>query len=120
MWNPTLAVTSCRYEVSLPWELRRRAIPPTGNTSYVYVDARLTSASQRRDDFATYWNDHTAGFQYVVNRYYSTGYGRFLTVDPATASAGANDPGTWNRYSYGGVTLSITPIQRESTLARAV
>ena len=54
------------------------------------------------DDFATYWKDSSTGFQYAMNRYYSTGYGRFLTVDIKPASARITDPGTWNRYQYAG------------------
>ena len=52
------------------------------------------------DDFATYWKDTSTGFEYAMNRYYSTGYGRFLTVDPFGGSARAVTPGTWNRYTY--------------------
>ena len=33
-------------------------------------------------------------------RYYATGAGRFITGDPYKASAGAGDPGSWNRYAY--------------------
>jgi hypothetical protein len=35
-------------------------------------------------------------------RYYATGAGRFMTADPYRASAGASDPGSWNRYTYVG------------------
>jgi hypothetical protein len=37
-----------------------------------------------------------------MNRYYSTGYGRFLTVDPFGGSGSAGMPGSWNRYTYSG------------------
>ena len=33
-------------------------------------------------------------------RFYASSYGRFNTADPYMASAGAADPGSWNRYSY--------------------
>jgi RHS repeat-associated protein len=33
-------------------------------------------------------------------RYYATGAGRFMTADPYKASAGASEPGSWNRYAY--------------------
>jgi hypothetical protein len=36
------------------------------------------------------------------NRYYSNAYGRFMTPDPASSSANANDPQSWNRYAYAG------------------
>ena len=35
-----------------------------------------------------------------MNRYYSAGYGRFLTVDRFGASARAGNPTSWNRYAY--------------------
>jgi len=54
------------------------------------------------DDFATYWKDSSTGFEYAMNRYYSTGYGRFLTVDPFGGSARAGNPGSMNRYWYAG------------------
>jgi RHS repeat-associated protein len=54
------------------------------------------------DDFATYWKDSSTGFEYAMNRYYSTGYGRFLTVDPFGGSARVGNPGSMNRYSYAG------------------
>jgi uncharacterized protein RhaS with RHS repeats len=34
------------------------------------------------------------------NRYYSNGFGRFMTPDPFTASAAPADPQSWNRYAY--------------------
>jgi RHS repeat-associated protein len=52
------------------------------------------------DDFATYWKDSSTGFEYAMNRYYSTGYGRFLTVDPFGGSARVSNPGSMNRYTY--------------------
>jgi RHS repeat-associated protein len=52
------------------------------------------------DDFATYWKDSSTGFEYAMNRYYSMGYGRFLTVDPFGGSASVKDSGSRNRYSY--------------------
>ncbi len=35
-----------------------------------------------------------------MNRYYSAGYGRFLTVDPFGGSARVRNPGSMNRYTY--------------------
>jgi RHS repeat-associated protein len=53
-------------------------------------------------DFATYTRDYNTGFEYAMNRYYSAGYARFLTVDPLGRSARLESPGTWNRYTYAG------------------
>jgi hypothetical protein len=33
-------------------------------------------------------------------RYYSSGQGRFTSVDPANSSANTNDPQSWNGYAY--------------------
>jgi hypothetical protein len=39
---------------------------------------------------------------YADQRYYAAVDGRFNTADPYRASAGASDPGSWNRYAYVG------------------
>jgi RHS repeat-associated protein len=51
--------------------------------------------------FASTYRDSATGLDYAVNRYYASGMGRFLTVDPK-GSARGRSPGTWNRYTYGG------------------
>ena len=51
------------------------------------------------EKFGTYWRDAT-GLDYVVNRYYSSQMGRFLSADPYVASGGLANPGSWNRYAY--------------------
>jgi RHS repeat-associated protein len=38
--------------------------------------------------------------QRTDQRFYASSYGRFNTADPYRASAGASDPGSWNRYAY--------------------
>ena len=38
--------------------------------------------------------------QIMLARYYETGLGRFLSVDPAATSARPKAPQTWNRYEY--------------------
>ena len=50
--------------------------------------------------FATYWADSASGLDYANNRYYSNAYGRFITPDPYTSSAGLSNPQSWNRYGY--------------------
>jgi len=52
--------------------------------------------------FATYWGDTSTGLNYADQRFYNSGLGRFMTADPYRASAGAGDPGSWNRYAYVG------------------
>ena len=50
--------------------------------------------------FGTYMQDSFTGLDYADQRFYASSYGRFNTADPYQASAGAGDPGSWNRYSY--------------------
>jgi RHS repeat-associated protein len=42
----------------------------------------------------------TKYLDYMHARYYNPGAGRFLTIDPQTASADTSRPQTWNRYIY--------------------
>jgi RHS repeat-associated protein len=50
--------------------------------------------------FATYTRDSATGNDYADQRYYTSVLGRFMTADPSSASAGAADPASWNRYAY--------------------
>jgi RHS repeat-associated protein len=50
--------------------------------------------------FATYTRDAATGNDYADQRYYGSMFGRFLTADPSQNSAGPNDPGSWNRFTY--------------------
>jgi RHS repeat-associated protein len=69
--------------------------------SYAYgTDTGSGQQTSPGDDFATYWKDSSSGFEYAMNRYYSAGYGRFLTVDPFGGSVNVNAPGSMNRYTY--------------------
>jgi RHS repeat-associated protein len=60
----------------------------------------ITATANDKVKFATYLRDGESGIDYALNRYYAAGRGRFLTVDPAIGSAGADNPESWNRYSY--------------------
>jgi RHS repeat-associated protein len=53
-----------------------------------------------REKYATYTRDSATGFDYAVNRYYSSQWGRFLSPDPSGASIAAGNPQSWNRYVY--------------------
>jgi RHS repeat-associated protein len=50
--------------------------------------------------FATYTRDSGTGVDYADQRWHAQGVGRFLTSDPYEASAGPEDPASWNRYGY--------------------
>jgi RHS repeat-associated protein len=62
----------------------------------------ITSTGNDRVKFGTYTRDSLSGLDYADQRFYASGYGRFNTADPMKSSAGANDPGSWNRYAYVG------------------
>ena len=60
----------------------------------------ITTTGNDHVKFATYNRDAAAGLDYAGQRYYASAYGRFNTADQYTASAGPEDPGSWNRYAY--------------------
>jgi RHS repeat-associated protein len=49
--------------------------------------------------FATYQPD-LSGFLYADQRYYNSGWGRFLTADPSNANIDPTVSGSYNRYTY--------------------
>jgi RHS repeat-associated protein len=60
-----------------------------------------TVTANDREKYATYTRDSLTGFDYAVNRYYSSQWGRFLSPDPY-GHANLTDPPTWNQYNYAG------------------
>jgi len=44
--------------------------------------------------------DGESGLDYFLARYYSSAQGRFTSPDPLMASGFANEPQSWNRFSY--------------------
>ena len=85
--------------------VRRRMDP---NTSYwgeqlkyfPYGEEQVVTASNK-EKFGTYTRDQRTNLDYADQRYYSSGYGRFMTPDGFKASGSAGDPASWNRYPYG-------------------
>jgi RHS repeat-associated protein len=71
-----------------------------GSRYFPYGEEQPIATAQDRDKFATYYRDGTTGLDYAQNRYYASTLGRFLSPDPYQASAGAENPGSWNRYTY--------------------
>ncbi|HUS10906.1 MAG TPA: RHS repeat-associated core domain-containing protein, partial [Pyrinomonadaceae bacterium] len=53
-----------------------------------------------RQKFTQYEWDNESNLDYAKARYYSSGQGRFTSVDPLMRSASIGDPQTFNRYSY--------------------
>ena len=69
---------------------------------FPYGQERPSATTDGKEKFATYFRDSETGLDYANARYHQPGMGRFMTADPYKASAGASDPGSWNRYAYTG------------------
>jgi RHS repeat-associated protein len=66
---------------------------------YPYGEER-TSTPDNTDKFATYFRDGF-GQDYADQRYYTSNFGRFWSVDPAgLGAAHPNNPISWNHYAY--------------------
>ena len=57
-------------------------------------------ADSTKQKFTQKERDSESGLDYFIARYYSSAQGRFTSVDPATSSAHALNPQSWNRYAY--------------------
>jgi RHS repeat-associated protein len=53
-----------------------------------------------RQKFTSYERDNETELDFAQARYYSSGQGRFTSVDPLIGSARQPNPQSWNRYSY--------------------
>ena len=69
---------------------------------FPYGQERPSATTNGTEKFATYFRDSETGLDYAKNRYHQPGMGRFMTPDPYSGSARANDPESWNRYPYSG------------------
>ena len=72
----------------------------SAGTYYPWGEAKGTTNPQDAWSYATYWRDSVSGLDYANNRYYLNAYGRFMTPDPSSSSAGPSNPQSWNRYAY--------------------
>ena len=68
---------------------------------YPYGEDRDSTANDVMT-FSTYTRDSVSGLDYAQQRYHASGVGWSNRADPYDASAGSNDPGSWNRYTYVG------------------
>ncbi|MCC6537765.1 MAG: RHS repeat-associated core domain-containing protein [Bryobacterales bacterium] len=66
---------------------------------FPYGQERSATAGDQ-EKYGTYKHDAATDLSYADQRYYATGAGRFMSADPYKASAGASEPGSWNRYAY--------------------
>jgi RHS repeat-associated protein len=53
-----------------------------------------------RQKFTSYERDNETDLDFAQARYYNYSHGRFTSIDPLRESAKAENPQTWNRYSY--------------------
>jgi RHS repeat-associated protein len=67
---------------------------------YPYGEDKGTPGANDNWKFGTYLRDSATGLDYAMNRYYSSGSGRFMSPDPYQASGGPAVPQSWNRYAY--------------------
>jgi RHS repeat-associated protein len=69
---------------------------------FPYGQERPSATTNGKEKFATYTRDAETGLDYAVNRYHSSGDGRFLSPDPYGGSSDLANPGSWNRYGLAG------------------
>ena len=86
--------------------VRRRMDPNSGYWGeqlkyFPYGEEQVATASNK-EKFGTYTRDQRTNLDYADQRYYSSGFGRFMTPDPFKPGAGLDDPASWNQYSYTG------------------
>jgi RHS repeat-associated protein len=71
------------------------------NSHYYPYGEEITGTANDTFKFAQTYRDSDSGLDYAEQRYYTSGIGRFLTVDPHETSPHTDNPQSWNRYSYG-------------------
>jgi len=81
---------------------------PFGEELFAGVGTRATDQGyatspqqdRQRKQFEQYERDNETGLDFAQARYHASIQGRFTSVDPLMASAVANLPQSWNRYSF--------------------
>jgi RHS repeat-associated protein len=68
--------------------------------NYYPFGEEIGSTASNTYKFASTYRDSATGLDYAINRYYASGMGRFLSVDPGKNKITA--PQSFNRYSYAG------------------
>jgi RHS repeat-associated protein len=75
---------------------------------FPYGQERPSATTNGTEKFTGYFRDSETGNDYVDQRYYVPGNGRFITSDRGMGGAKAADPGSWNKYAY----VSGDPVNR--------
>src|SRR5712692_3297205 len=68
--------------------------------NYLPYGEEVTAAETDPFGFTGKRRDTETGLDYFDARFYDSGLGRFLSVDPARESIDEASPHTWNRYTY--------------------
>ena len=84
--------------------IRRHDYAPFGEELVAGVGIRSASNGYSNDSvrqkYGSYERDNETGLDFAQARYFSNAQGRFTGADPLLASGKANNPQTWNRYTY--------------------
>jgi RHS repeat-associated protein len=71
----------------------------TAGHTYFPYGVEYSATTNNTEKYATYTSDTLTGLDYAMNRYYNSGWGRFMTPDPSYASIALTTL-SWNRYIY--------------------
>jgi RHS repeat-associated protein len=107
-WRVTDHLGSTRMSVGTSGSLasvKRTDYLPFGEEIGAGVGPRTTGQGYSQTDcwrqkFTGYERDAETGLDYAQARMFSGSQGRFTSVDPTLTSAKADNPQTWNRYTY--------------------
>ena len=94
------AVSPVTFEAVVTDRLGSVRVRGSQSMRYFPYGQEITATANGQDKFGTYLRDASTGLDYADQRYYSPGFGKFLTADPYIASGGAGEPGSWNLYAY--------------------
>jgi RHS repeat-associated protein len=71
--------------------------PEVGGRAFI---SGYVSNDSLRQKFTGYERDEETGLDFAQARYFNSGLGRFMSIDPLGKSEKLEDPQTWNRYAY--------------------
>jgi len=77
---------------------RLGSVPWSGG--YYPYGVEYTATANDREKYATYTRDSLTGYDYAVNRYYASQWGRFLSADPTYLNVDLENSQSWNMYAY--------------------
>jgi RHS repeat-associated protein len=92
----------------------------SAQSTYPYgTDIGSSPAGADALDFATYTKEGSTGLEYAMNRYFSGGFGRFMTPDFSGKGTNPANPQTWSGYAYasGDPTNEFDPTGQEQDLS---